>query len=131
MVNFQIGDLISRINVSCIGNKVMVRVLNTKFNLTVLKFFISKNLIQNYIILNDREVLVYLRSIKANGYVFKKIEVISKPSKRVYLRSRNYNKNVNFKKYSLIIISTSKGLMSIQEALMYKIGGEVILGIKS
>merc|ERR1712000_678461 len=99
----------------------MVRVLNTKFNLTVLKFFISKNLIQNYIILNDREVLVYLRSIKANGYVFKKIEVISKPSKRVYLRSRNYNKNVNFKKYSLIIISTSKGLMSIQEALMYKI----------
>jgi len=86
MVNFQISDLISRINVSCISNKFIVKVINTKFNLAVLKFFISKNLIQNYIILNNKEILVYLRNIKDRSYIFNKIEVISKPSKRVYLR---------------------------------------------
>lgn len=52
---------------------------------------------------------------------------ISKPGQRIYLPSRNIKKVKGG--YGLAIISTSKGLMTNQEARKQKLGGEVLCEI--
>jgi len=94
-----------------------------------LDILITKNILESYEIVNNRVVLIYLRHLKNHGYVFKKMKLISKPSKRIYFRRNNHKSMIYLKKYSLILVSTSKGIITLQEALYYGVGGEIILGI--
>lgn len=55
------------------------------------------------------------------------IELVSKPSRRVYLSVKQISKkNLNFATY---ILSTDKGTLTAQEALRKNIGGEVLLKV--
>lgn len=68
-------------------------------------------------------------SIKDGLKLLRKISIISKPSCRVYL-NLNQIKRLNIRnKFSLNIISTSKGVMSSHEAELNKIGGEFLCSI--
>jgi ribosomal protein S8 len=61
------------------------------------------------------------------------IYLISKPSRRIFTSNKNlnkltyfYNKKYNKKSLGLVIISTSQGFLTNQQAFKAKLGGEVI-----
>lgn len=88
-------------------------------------------------ILNEKG---YLKTIETKGrtpskiiYIelnkekpFKEVNFLSKPSVRRY---RGYN-NLQLRRGRLIVISTSKGIMSGDKAKKEKIGGQILLEIR-
>jgi small subunit ribosomal protein S8 len=59
--------------------------------------------------------------------VIKEINLISKPSRRVY---KKINEIKPFKNgFGLLILSTSNGIMSYRDALKQKVGGEVLCSV--
>lgn len=56
--------------------------------------------------------------------VIAKIKIVSKPSKRIFLRAKSLTKfNAN---YSLLVLNTPKGLLSDKQCRFFNVGGEVI-----
>jgi len=56
-----------------------------------------------------------------------KLQRISRPGLRIYVKHKEIPKVLN--KLGLTILSTSQGLMTHQEAIHYKLGGEVFCSI--
>lgn len=66
-------------------------------------------------------------TIKIQNPVINGVEILSKPGRHLYVKSSNIPWGKSSK--SLIIISTSTGLLSQKEAVAKKVGGELIAQI--
>jgi ribosomal protein S8 len=80
---------------------------------------------------NERNILVYLKYKNGRPVIYS-LELISKPSRRVYwslgILSHNYRK---YAFSTFYIISTSKGLITSNDALLNKnISGEILCKVK-
>lgn len=71
---------------------------------------------------------VLLKYTDEQNPTIKKIERISKPGKRVYSSSKNFWKLNNGN--GILIISSSKGLITDDKARQYNLGGEILLYIE-
>jgi len=84
MNNFILADLITRLKVGSKTRAVSVKVLKTKLTINFLFLLYKIGLIRSFHILsNERNILVYLK-YKNNKSVIYSIDLISKPSKRIY-----------------------------------------------
>ena len=132
MNNFILADLITRLKVASKARAISVKVIKSKLSVNFLFLLYKIGLIRSFHILNyERNLLVYLK-YKNNKSVIYAIDLISKPSKRVY-----WNLNVlshNYRKYAFstfYIISTSQGLITSNDAILSKnISGEILCKIK-
>lgn len=70
------------------------------------------------------EVYLKYSENKENGKSFLKIKRISRPGKRVYTLSKDINKVK--RGLGILILSTSKGILSDRDARYLKIGGEAL-----
>ena len=123
-----IGDMITRIR------NAQLRVLNnvtmpsSKFRAKILDVLKQEGYIANYEILSDNKnkkesLLVDLKY--SNGLpVIKEIKRVSKPGRRIYAKAGSIPKIQNG--LGLAIVSTSKGIMSDNDARTKNIGGEII-----
>ena len=132
MSNYILSDSISRINVAYRSRLLSVKVLKSKLVINFLYLLYKIGLIRSFFILNnEKSILVYLK-YKNNKPIIYSMNIISKPSRRVYwtLNMLSYN----YRKYSFstfYIISTSKGLITSNEALFQKnMSGEVLCKVK-
>jgi len=132
MNNFIFADLITRIRVGYKAHLLSIKVLKSKFIINFLILLYKIGLIRSFHILNnERNILVYLK-YKSNKPVIYSIDLISKPSRRIYwtlnLLSHNYSK---YSFSTFYIISTSKGLITSNDALLQKnISGEILCKIQ-
>jgi small subunit ribosomal protein S8 len=55
------------------------------------------------------------------------IQRVSKPGRRIYVKSDNIPKVLNG--YGTVILSTSRGIMTDQEARELKVGGEILCNV--
>ncbi|MDH3004787.1 MAG: 30S ribosomal protein S8 [Candidatus Shikimatogenerans sp. JK-2022] len=115
-----------------IRNATNVKKRYVKVNYSNINLNITKVLYRNYYIKkykiykfkkNYNKIKIYLRYIN-NESVIKKIERISKPSLRKYLKYKKIYKVLNG--YGISIISTSLGVMTGYEAYSKQIGGEIL-----
>jgi ribosomal protein S8 len=133
MTNYNFADLLVRINVAYKAKLVSVKVQKNKLTFRFLYLLYKIGLIKSFHILpNDLQILVYLKYKKNKMPLIHSINLISKPGKRVYwtlsFLSKNYRKHAMSTFY---IISTSKGLITSNEALLYKnISGEILCKIQ-
>jgi len=133
MTNYNFADLLVRINVAYRAKLASVKVLKNKLTFRFLYLLYKIGLIKAFhIASNGLDILVYLKYKKDGTPLIHSIDLISKPGKRVYWTlttlSKNYRKHAVS---SFYIISTSKGLMTSNEALLYKnISGEILCKIK-
>jgi small subunit ribosomal protein S8 len=70
---------------------------------------------------------VYLRYANSKERVITDIQRISKPSKRVYVKSKKIPKVLNG--YGTAILSTSRGIMTDKEAKAVNAGGEILCNV--
>jgi ribosomal protein S8 len=131
MTNYNLADLIVRIKVAFNARLISIKVIKTKLNLNILYLLYKIGLIRSLHIL-EREILVYLKYKKNGKPLIYDMSIVSKPSKRIYwnltMLSKHYRKHAFS---SFYIISTSRGLMTSNDALLGKnISGEVLCSVK-
>lgn len=116
--------MINFINILKVGYKCRKKKVNIKYislPLSLLNFFYQKGLIESWNC-TEMGITVNLRYIN-NKPIFNKIKIISTSGFRVYMPKK---KNIKFYKDNVdIILNTSKGLLTLKEAEIVGIGGEV------
>jgi small subunit ribosomal protein S8 len=103
-----------------------VKIKKLNISVQILDLLIKNGYIRGYKIQDDF-IEVLLKYNKGFG-VINKIERISKPGNKFYIKSFNLWKIQNMQNKTLIL-STNKGLFSCKDALKFKLGGEVLFKI--
>ena len=129
ITNHRISDLTARINNAINKNKYDLLVPNTKITRKILDVLEEEGFIRGYQLKDYNSLIINLKYYK-NKSVINSLNVVSKPSKRVYFSKEEIIqwKSEN-NKFSLLLISTNMGIFTHQEALNWKIGGEVLISI--
>jgi len=122
-----IGDMITRIRNAQLRSLSNVKIPCSKFREKILNVLKKEGYIADYKVLSDKSNKNSLHvDLKYNNGlpVIREIDRISKPGRRVYAKADTIPKIQNG--LGLAIVSTSKGIMSDNEARNQKIGGEII-----
>ena len=122
-----IGDMITRIRNAQLRELYHVKIPNSKFREKILEVLKQEGYISNYKHLPDSKnkssLIVDLKYFKGSP-VIKEIKRVSKPGRRIYAKASSISKIQNG--LGLAIISTSKGIMSDNDARVKNVGGEII-----
>lgn len=131
---YSVADAISAIkNWRTVDNGAFVTIPHSKYVLSIVNILLENKIIESAEVININDVKKSIRiGIRFNENkknVISGFKIISKPSKKVYLGvdelvllSRKY-------RASLFIVSTSRGVMTIDDAIENKHGGELICEI--
>ena len=122
-----IADMITRIRNAQMRMLSSVTIPNSKFRARILDVLKEEGYISDYKFLTDKKnkgsLLVDLKY--SNGLpVIKEITRVSKPGRRIYTKAESIPKIRNG--LGIVIVSTSMGIMSDNDARSKNIGGEII-----
>ncbi len=122
-----IGDMLTRIRNAQMRRMSKVVIPNSKFRAKILDVLKQEGYISNFSNSSDPKnkniILVDLKY--ADGLpVIKEISRVSKPGRRIYAKASSIPKIQNG--LGLAIVSTSKGIMTDNDARNQNIGGEII-----
>lgn len=124
-----IADLLTRIRNAILVGKNEIRVPSSK-----IKHVIANELKRaSYLVdvkietAKPRDILVVTINNAGENTTINEIKRVSKPGRRVYVSSNEIPKVKSGR--GMVLISTSKGVMSGQEAKKVKLGGEVLLEV--
>lgn len=131
MTNDTISDMLTRLrNGNLVGHKV-VKINSTRINYKLIKLLRAEGLIRQYeTVLKDgrQYIFVYLKySTNPNRPIIRGLKRVSKPGLRVYVKSNQIPMVLGGQ--GLAILSTSKGIMTNQQAKELGIGGELLFYI--
>ena len=124
-----IADLLTRIRNAKMVGKTEVRVPSSKMKKVVAEQLVKNGYLAN-VKLEDakpRGVLVVKVNEDGENSTITEITRISKPGRRVYVGFSEIPKVKNGR--GLVLISTSKGVMTGTEAVKAKLGGELLLKV--
>ena len=125
-----IGDMITRIRNAQMRTLNNVIIPSSKFRAKILDVLKKEGYISDYKIVKDSNSIGIISvDLKYNNGlpVIKQINRVSKPGRRVYAKASSIPKIQNG--LGVTIVSTSKGIMSDNDARNQKIGGEIICKI--
>ena len=126
-VSDPIADMLTRIR-----NAVMVRhdsvlIPASRMKLSIAKILKEEGFISNYEVLRGkphRVIKIYLRYSDKNEPILTGLERVSKPGLRVYVGWKEIPRVAGG--LGVAIVSTSKGVMTGQQAWRQRIGGELL-----
>ena len=122
-----IADMITRIRNAQLRTLNTVSIPNSKLRSRILDVLKEEGYISNYKIESDKSNNKFLLvDLKYNNGVpvIREISRVSKPGRRIYTKADSIPKIQNG--LGIAIVSTSKGIMSDNNARLKKIGGEII-----
>lgn len=119
-----IADMLTRIRNASRAKHVSVMVKNTNMNRSILEVLVAQGYIANYRVDDERQLVVELKYDSDGRSVIQMIERVSKPSRRIYEKFRQLRSVMGG--LGIVIVSTSKGMMTGREARRQGLGGEVI-----
>ena len=122
-----IGDMITRIRNAQMRLLNNVKIPNSKFRAKILDVLKQEGYIADYKTIADEKNKNFLfDNLKYNEGlpVIKEIKRVSKPGRRIYAKADSISKIQNG--LGLAIVSTSKGIMTDNDARTKNIGGEII-----
>lgn len=125
-----IADMLNRVRNAGKAKFNSLDIPGSKIKTEIAKVLKREGYIRNYKFIKDnkqgilRIYLKYDRSQKSAIYFLKRV---SKPSRRVYVKSEDVQPIFNGTGIS--IISTSRGIMTDKEARASKVGGEILCNI--
>jgi small subunit ribosomal protein S8 len=123
-----ISDMLIRIKNAVIVEKPSVSFPSSKIKMAILKVLKEEGYIENFVETEKNKkktVEVILRyNAKKQPFILD-VKRISKPSKRVYKEVQE----LNTKKQTTTVLSTSKGIMTAKAAKKQNLGGEALFEI--
>jgi len=124
--NFRIGTLLGRLILSQKHHKEYFMIKKTKNIEIILKFLFKENFIKTYFNFKGH-FIIFLKFRPIS--IFKNIEIISIPSKKVYVDLYKLKSIIYKNESSFFLLSTSKGILSSDQALKLNIAGELLFKI--
>jgi small subunit ribosomal protein S8 len=125
-----IADMLTRIRNGGKAKFNSVDIPGSKLKTELAKVLKNEGYIRNYKSVRDGRqgiLRVYLKYAKGLGHSICLLERISKPSRRVYIKSKDIKPVYNGT--GIAVLSTSKGLLTDKEAKKVNVGGEVLCKI--
>jgi len=122
-----ISDMITRIRNAQLRTLNSVSIPNSKFRAKILDVLKEEGYISDYkISSNEKSNKFLLVNLKYNNGipVIREISRVSKPGRRIYTKADSIPRIQNG--LGIAIVSTSKGIMTDNDARLKKIGGEII-----
>ena len=124
-----IADLLTRIRNAKMVGKTEIRVPSSKLKKVVAEQ-LQKNGYLTKVAVEEakpRDILVVTINDPSENSTIYEITRVSKPGRRVYVAAADIPKVKSGR--GLVLVSTSKGVMTGQEAVKNKLGGEVLLKV--
>ena len=124
-----IADMLTRIRNAVRVNKPEVLVPASKIKLSIAKILERENYIgrvEEVKVGNFSYIKIQLK-YSENGPAIRHIRKISKPGQRIYVSGKEIPQVLN--NFGMAIISTSKGILTSQEAKQGNVGGELMFEI--
>jgi len=122
-----IADMLTIIRNASSTKKSVAEVKNSVLTEEIIKILKKEGFISNYKLIKDSRqgiLRIYLKYLKSGNPAILGIKRVSKPGLRIYKKADELPKV--YGGLGVAIVSTSKGLMTDQEAREKKLGGEVI-----
>ncbi len=126
MFNDPIADLLTRIRNANLRKKKALEIPYSKTKEEITKILLEEGYILDFRIENegvDKEIKIFLK-YKGTQKVITGLKRISKPGLRVYSPADKLPRVLNG--YGIAIVSTSKGIMTADQARKDQLGGEVM-----
>lgn len=137
MVNDTISDMLTRIRNANLASKTTVSLSKTKVHEQICQILEQEGFIENFSVSEDQSntltvTLKYQKSrVAGSGGLGKpcitNLKRISKPGLRIYTNSRDIPKVLGG--MGILILSTSKGLMTDRQARRARLGGEILCSV--
>ncbi len=139
MVNDTISDMLTRIRNANLANKPTVSAPTTHINKKICGILEREGFIESFQVSNQNQNELFINLKYRSRQKFQmfpngdrkpcitNLKRISKPGLRVYANHKDIPKILNG--MGILILSTSKGLMTDREARIHGIGGELICSI--
>ena len=128
MTTDTIADMLTRIRNANLAKHQIVQIPSTKITRNIAQVLFSEGLIESFEELKNglkSSILVSLKYVgKERKPSIEKIQRISKPGLRVYSGSKKMPRILGG--FGTAIVSTSKGLMTDQQARKEGVGGELL-----
>ena len=121
-----IADMLTRIRNAIMASHESVLVPSSKIKLSMVKIFSEQGFIDRYEVLKGKPqpmIKIYLKYTD-NRPAILGLERVSKPSLRVYVEKHEIPRV--YGGLGIAILSTSKGIMTGQEAWRQRLGGEIL-----
>jgi len=126
MVNDAISDMITSIRNGILIKSQTVSVLSTKMNQNIAKILEKEGFIDSFQIINSEELVLHLKYLSKRSCITN-LRRLSKPGLRIYVNKKEIPRILGG--MGIVILSTSKGIMTDGEARSRQIGGELICSI--
>jgi small subunit ribosomal protein S8 len=129
MLTDPIADMLIRIQNAARRGHATVNIPASKLKAGILRVLMAEGFIGQYEQTDDEKPVlkVQLRYVSDGQPIITGMRRISKPGKRVYVGRRNVTQVLNG--MGMAVLSTSRGLMTDQEARQASLGGEVLCHI--
>jgi small subunit ribosomal protein S8 len=125
-----IADTLTRIRNAVKAKFNSVDIPGSKLKVEMARILRDEGYIRNYKFLKDGKqgiLRIYLRYGAGQKNIVYGLERISKPSRRVYVRSKDIKPVLNG--LGISILSTSQGIMTDKKARQANVGGEILCNI--
>jgi len=122
-----VGDFLTRIRNAGMARHEKVDVPNSNTRAGIAQVLQDAGYIRSFKVAKDGKqglMRVYLRYNQTGKHFIDTIQRVSRPGRRLYLKSSNIHKVRSG--YGLSIMSTNKGIMSGEEASAQNVGGEFL-----
>ena len=125
-----IADMLTRIRNAVKAKFNSVDIPGSKLKVEMARILKDEGYIRNYKFLKDGKqgiLRIYLKYGPAQSTVVYGLKRISKPSRRVYVKSKDIKSVYNG--MGISILSTSRGIMTDKKARQENVGGEILCNI--
>ena len=125
-----IADMLTRVRNAGKAKFNSVDIPGSKMKFELAKLLKDEGYIRNYKFIKDNKqgiLRVYLKYNEKQEHTILRIDRVSKPSKRVYMKGKDIKPVYNG--LGISVISTSKGIMTDKHARKNNIGGEIICNV--
>lgn len=124
-----IADLLTRIRNAVLVGKTEVTLPSSKLKVTIAKELKKAGYLANVKVEagKPRDVLVVTINKPGENANINEIKRLSKPGRRVYVGANDIPKVKSGR--GIVLVSTSKGVVTGQEAVKQRLGGELLLSV--
>ena len=127
MVNDSIADMLTRIRNAQTAKHESVTLETSKMKKSIAQILLDEGYISSFEEVDNgknKDIVITLKYVNKNQKVITGLKRISKPGRRIYASCAELPKVLNG--LGIVIVSTSKGVMTDREARKLGIGGEVL-----
>ena len=128
MSNDTVGDFLTQIRNANLTRNFSTITLNTKTNYQISKILKEEGYIDSFNSFSSKKLILYLKyKGRQRRPILTNLKRISKPGRRIYTNYKEIPSILGG--LGIVILSTSKGILTDRDARLNHIGGEILCSI--